>query len=224
MKKHIICFGDSNTYGCCVDPTDCADGGTRFNESERWTCRLQKLLGEDYLIVEEGLSGRTTCFDDPLYEGLSGINYITPCLQSHSPVDLLIIMLGTNDVKDRFAVSAACVAIGMGRLVKKAMNTEWCWSDNKPNILVIAPPHIGEGMHSSIAGPTMGKECAAKSRELAYYYKEQCDFLGCHFLDAQTLDCEFNQVDFMHLTNKGHETLANALAELVPTLIEKTSG
>lgn len=218
MKKHIVCLGDSNTHGYCADPADCADGGIRFNESERWTRRLQALLGEDYLVVEEGLSGRTTCFEDPLHEGLSALQYITPCLKSHEFVDLLIIMLGTNDVKDRFAASAACVAIGMGRLVKKAIATE-CWGDKKPNILVIAPPHIGDGMFASPVGETMGADCAAKSRELAKYYKEQCDLIGCRFLDAQALNCEFNQVDFMHLTNKGHATLADALSKLVPTLI-----
>lgn len=96
MKKHIVCFGDSNTHGYCA----MNDG--RFDENERWTCLLQKELGEDYLILEEGLSGRTTCFNDPLFEGLSGLDYIYPCLMSHEPVDLLIIMLGTNDTKERF--------------------------------------------------------------------------------------------------------------------------
>ena len=219
MKKHIVCLGDSNTHGYCADPADCAGGGIRFTEEQRWTRLLQTHLGDGYLVIEEGLSGRTTCFEDPLHEGLSALQYITPCLKSHEFVDLLIIMLGTNDVKDRFAASAACVAIGMGRLVKKAIATE-CWGDKKPNILVIAPPHIGDGMFASPVGETMGADCAAKSRELAKYYKEQCDLIGCHFLDAQALNCEFNQVDFMHLTNKGHATLADALSKLVPTLIK----
>lgn len=219
MKKHIVCLGDSNTHGYCADPADCADGGIRFNESERWTRRLQAQLGEEYLVVEEGLSGRTTCFEDPLFEGLSALSYISPCLKSHEFVDLLIIMLGTNDTKERFAASAGCIAIGMGRLVKKAQACE-CWGNKKPNILVIAPPHIGEGMHSSPVAETMGPGCAAKSRELAHYYKEQCALLGCHFLDAQALNCEFNQVDFMHLTKQGHATLADALTKLVPTLIK----
>ena len=218
MKKHIVCLGDSNTHGYCADPADCADGGIRFNENERWTCRLQNLLGDDYLVVEEGLSGRTTCFDDPLHEGLSALQYITPCLKSHEFVDLLIIMLGTNDVKDRFAVNACCVGYAMARLVKKAMATE-CWGDKKPNILVIAPPHIGEGMPESDVGPSMGDYCVEKSRQLAKYYKEQCDLIGCHFLDAEEMGCEFNQVDYMHLTNKGHATLAEGLAKFVPTLI-----
>ena len=215
MKKHIVCFGDSNTHGYCADPADCADGGIRFNEFERWTRRLQEALGEEYLVIEEGLSGRTTCFDDPIHEGLSGLDYIYPCLKSHEDVDLLIIMLGTNDTKDRFYASAACIGIGMARLVKKAMATE-CWGGKKPNILVVAPPHIGEGMHKAECAATMGSLCVEKSRELAHYYKMQCELIGCHFLDAQELGCEFNTVDYMHLTRKGHATLAAALAERVP--------
>ena len=168
MKKHIVCFGDSNTHGYCADPRDCADGGIRFNESERWTRRLQAALGEEYLVIEEGLSGRTTCFDDPIHEGLNALNYIYPCLKSHENVDLLIIMLGTNDTKDRFYASAACSGIGMARLVKKAMATE-CWGGKQPNIQVIAPPPIGAGMLASEVSATMGSLCVEKSRELAHY-------------------------------------------------------
>ena len=219
MKKHIVCFGDSNTHGYCADPADCADGGIRFNESERWPRRLQALLGEDYLVIEEGLSGRTTCFDDPIHEGLSGLSYIYPCLKSHETVDLLIIMLGTNDTKDRFYASAACIGIGMARLVKKAQACE-CWGGKKPNILVVAPPHIGEGMLRSDCAATMGSLCVEKSRELAKYYAQQCELIGCHFLDAQSLGCEFNTVDYMHLTKKGHATLAGNLAKLVPELVK----
>ena len=218
MKKHILCFGDSNTHGYCADPADNADGGIRFNENERWTRLLQQQLGEEYLVIEEGLSGRTTCFEDPIHEGLSALNYIYPCLKSHEAVDLLIIMLGTNDTKDRFYASAACIGIGMARLVKKAMATE-CWGPNKPNVLVIAPPHIGEGMLSSDVAATMGTGCVTKSQELGKYYKEQCALIGAHFLDAQEMGCEFNTVDYMHLTKKGHATLAEALAKKIPELL-----
>ena len=74
MKKHILCLGDSNTHGYCADPNDCADHGIRFNEDERWTCRLQKALGEEYLVTEEGLSGRTTVFVDPLHESMDALS------------------------------------------------------------------------------------------------------------------------------------------------------
>ncbi|MEG0321236.1 MAG: GDSL-type esterase/lipase family protein, partial [Oscillospiraceae bacterium] len=128
MRKHIVCLGDSNTHGYCADPADCQDGGLRFHEL------LQKALGEEYLVLEEGLSGRTTVFRDPLNEGMSGLDYLYPCLKSHEPIALLIIMLGTNDTKERFGASATVIANGMKRLVLKAQSVD-CWGGKAPNIL-----------------------------------------------------------------------------------------
>ena len=218
MKKHILCFGDSNTHGYCADPADCFGGGVRFTEEQRWTRLLQADLGQDYLVIEEGLSGRTTCFDDPIHEGLNGLDYIYPCLKSHEAIDLLIIMLGTNDTKDRFCASAACIGLGMARLVSKAKSTD-CWGGKTPNILVIAPPPIGEGMLTSSVAATMGQLCVEKSRQLADSYREQCELLNVSFLDAGAIGCEFNTVDFMHLTSRGHRTLAEALTKLIPQLL-----
>ena len=114
MKTHILCLGDSNTHGYCADPNDCADHGIRFNEEERWTCRLQKALGDEYLVTEEGLSGRTTVFVDPIHESMDALSVIYALLKSHEVIDLLIIMLGTNDVKERFNANAACIGAGSG--------------------------------------------------------------------------------------------------------------
>ena len=224
MKKHIVCLGDSNTHGYCADPADCADSALqRFNEEERWTQLLQKALGEEYLVIEEGLSGRTTVFDDPLYEHLSALDYIWPCLKSHEPVSLLIIMLGTNDIKERFGMNAYAVGLGMKRLVQKAQTIE-CWAGGKPNILIISPPPIGEGIAASPVAEEMGTtgpSCVEKSRKLAGEYRRVAGETGCAFLDAGETGCEFNHIDFMHLTKKGHATLAAKLAQLVPQLVEK---
>ena len=218
MKKHIVCFGDSNTHGYCADPADCADGGDRFNEDERWTCLLQKALGEDYLVIEEGLSGRTTVFPDPLHESMPGLDTIYSCLLSHEPVDLLIIMLGTNDTKERLCANAACIGIGMERLIAKAKTLE-AWRGGKPNILVVCPPHIGEGLLDHPFGAAMGLGCIEKSRALAPYYQELAGRLGCAFLDAEGI-AEFNKLDCMHLTRRGHRQLAEALSALVPELLK----
>ena len=217
MRKHIVCLGDSNTHGYCADPADCADHGIRFNEDERWTCRLQKLLGDGYLVIEEGLSGRTTVFPDPLHESMPALDVAYPILKSHEPVDLLIIMLGTNDTKERLNMNAACIARGRERLIEKC-KTVPCWGDHAPNILVIAPPHIGIEMESSDVMPAMGLGCAEKSRHLAAAYAPMARIQGCAFLDAEGI-AEFNKVDYMHLTNKGHAQLAEKLAEIVPTLV-----
>lgn len=212
MKKHIVCFGDSNTHGYRA-----TDSG-RFSEDERWTCLLGKMLGEDYLILEEGLSGRTTCFEDPLNEGLSGLSYIYPCLMTHKPVDLLIIMLGTNDTKERFNVSAACIAAALKRLIAKAM-TAACWANNKPNILVITPKAIEKEYENTAVGPTMGKGCAEKSEQLSEEYRKIAELMGVHYFDANTVVKEYNKIDYMHLDEEGHKALATALAELIPTII-----
>lgn len=217
MKKHIVCFGDSNTHGYCTDPQDSHDGGTRFNEEERWPCLLASALGEAFLIIEEGLGGRTTVFDDPLTEGLSGIAYICACLKSHAPVDLLIVMLGTNDTKDRFAASAACIGLGLKRLLQKAMHVE-CWA-NTPRILAIAPVPIGESIAHTPASATMGENCTQKSRGLAKEYAAVCEELGCFFMDANGIG-QYNTIDYMHLTRKGHAALANALLARIPALLQ----
>ena len=213
MKKHIICLGDSNTHGYCADPNDCADHGNRFNENERWTCLLQQMLGDGYHVLEEGLSGRTTVFPDPLHESMPALDVAYPILMSHEPVDLLIIMLGTNDTKDRLGMNAPCIALGMNRLIEKCKQVP-CWGDHAPNILIICPPHIGEELQD----PCMGDTCAAKSRELNKYLEPVAKNQGCAYFDAQGV-AEFNQVDFMHLSRKGHRQLAEKLAGLVPTLV-----
>lgn len=221
MKKHIICLGDSNTHGYCADPADCADSAlARFNEEERWTCLLQKGLGEDFKVFEEGLSGRTTVFQDPLYEGLDALSYAWPCLKSHEPVSLLIIMLGTNDTKERFGVNPFAISLGMRRLVQKAKTVD-CWGPGgTPNILIVAPPPIGKGVLTSPVADemgTMGTTCVEKSARLAQYYKLIAESEGVHFLDAA--GCEFNSIDYMHLTAKGHRQLAGRLLELLPAIL-----
>ena len=212
MKKHILCLGDSNTHGYCADPKDCADGGIRFNEDERWTCRLQAALGSDYLVTEEGLSGRTTVFVDPIHESMDALSVLYPILKSHECINLLIIMLGTNDVKERFAANEYVIGAGMERLIQRAKTID-CWGTQKPNLLVVAPPRIGDGFHDAV----MGNGCVERSRGVAEQFRIVAERNQVHFLNAA--DCEFNQVDFMHLTRKGHAQLAEKLAALVPTLV-----
>lgn len=214
MRKHIVCFGDSNTHGYKA-----SDNG-RYDESERWTCLLGQKLGEDYLVLEEGLSGRTTCFDDPIHEGLSGLDYIYPCLMSHEPVDLLIIMLGTNDTKERFGVSPACIALGLKRLIAKAKATSDAWRGGVPRILVVVPKNIDKRYEETPVALTMGRGCAEKSEGLAEEYEKTADMMGCAFFDANRVVEENNCFDYMHLTAEGHAQLAGALAEIVPGLVK----
>ena len=187
MKRHVICLGDSNTHGYCGAQEGETLCGGRFSEAERWPCLLQRALGEEYLVIEEGLCGRTTVFPDPLEPGLDAISYLRPCLLSHAPVSLLILMLGTNDTKERFGLSAEEIARGMERLARQAMSED-CWGPGGPE------------------AAAMGRGCAEKSRQLAEHYRRLAARLGARFLDGE--GCELNRVDHMHLTQAGHAQLA----------------
>lgn len=212
MKKHIVCLGDSNTHGYCAEPFDCADGGNRFNEEERWTCLLQKKLGERYLVLEEGLGGRTSVFADPLHESMDALSVAGALLLTHEPVDLLIVMLGTNDTKERFCANAAAIAAGMDRLLRKCRDTD-CWGSHGPNILVVCPPPMGEGFHDDV----MGDGCREKSLALPPFLEAAAMRNGAAFFDA--VSCEMNGTDHMHLSRRGHSQLAEILSGIVPGLL-----
>lgn len=212
QSKTIVCFGDSNTYG--YD----AVANARFCEDERWTCLLSDFLGKGYLIREEGMGGRTTVFEDPLFEGLSGLSSLHSVLMTHSPISLLIIMLGTNDVKQRFSATAENISQGLDRLVTKAMNT-LCWKD-KPNILIMAPPPIREIYKYTDVAEKMGDGCDIKSAKLPALYEKLAKEKNLHFLDVSSIPgvsmCDF---DGMHLTVESHRSLAKYLAERIPDLV-----
>ena len=108
-QKNILCFGDSNTWGF---PPDC---GARYDRETRWPGVLQQQLGEDYYVIEEGLPGRNTVWDDPVEGGKNGLKQLVPLIHSHMPLDLLIIMLGTTDFKNRFSVSPRDISWSIGR-------------------------------------------------------------------------------------------------------------
>lgn len=212
--KKIVCFGDSNTYGYNAKTID------RFTEEERWTCLLAKRLGEGYYVAEEGLEGRTACFEDPLFEGLCGFSYLYPCLMTHKPVDLLVIMLGTNDVKQRFSSTPENVAKGMERLLQKALDSRIAFRDSHPNVLLIAPPAIESGYKETSVYGEMGANCDVKSRALAPLYEQVAKNAGCHYLDAgQIPGVEMNPYDFMHLSLQAHSAFAEFLAEKIPELL-----
>lgn len=200
--KRVLCFGDSNTYGY-----DASTDG-RFDENTRWTCVLQKLAGPDYTIIEEGLSGRTTCYRDPINEGMAGLDYLYPCLMSHGPFDTLVIMLGTNDCKERFSATPKNIADGMKRLVEKAKELA-VWT-GEPDLIVIAPPPIQKACETSPVAGEMGI-CSDKSYRLAEEYEAMAKLERVRFLDAAPV--EMNSIDYMHLSAAGHTQLAKMIWE-----------
>lgn len=215
MVKTIVCFGDSNTHGYN------AGNGGRFGITERWTRILAKELGEEYDVIEEGLSGRTTVFNDPLFEGLSGLDVISPCLMSHEPVDLLIIMLGTNDTKARFSATSRNIGQGLARLTEKAKNSIGVWH-GEPKIILVSPLPIEEGCLTSEVGGEMGPGCVEKSRDLAVQFRRIADEQGCYFLDAASIPgTGVIPTDYMHLSGESHRLLAEKLAEMITKIFNK---
>ena len=136
--KTVLCFGDSNTYG--YDPTT----GLRYPESVRWTALLQGLLGTDYKVIEEGCNGRTTVFDDPIEGWKKGLDYLRPCLNTHKPVDIVIMMLGSNDLKEVFHATPEDIASGAETLVKEIIDFTEIKQGFVPEIILVSPPEIGE--------------------------------------------------------------------------------
>ena len=112
-KIRIVCFGDSNTWG--YNPHT----ATRYPEDVRWTGLLQEMLGNDYKVIEEGQNGRTIATDDPCEGERNGIKVIVPCIESQKPFDLLILMLGTNDLKGKFRYCASDIAGEMEQMLEK---------------------------------------------------------------------------------------------------------
>lgn len=129
-ERVVLCYGDSNTYGWI--PV----AGGRFPRDVRWPGVLAAQLGDGWHVIEEGLGGRTTIFDDPILPGRNGKTYLEPCLLSHEPVDVVVIALGTNDLKVRFAASAADIARGVAVLAEVALATA-------PKVLALGLPTLG---------------------------------------------------------------------------------
>jgi lysophospholipase L1-like esterase len=186
--RTLLCFGDSNTWGYVP-----GSNGRRFPREARWPVRLQAALGEAWEVVAEGLSGRTATMDSPVAEGRNGLPYLVPCLQSHAPVDLLLIFLGTNDVGERFALPERDVARSVGRLIKVARSAEAGPDGAAPEILVVCPPPFD-------------------GHRLGPHFAEVCAELDCELIDLDGVASYVELADDVeHLDETGHAAVASAV-------------
>ena len=205
----VLCYGDSNTWG--YNPLT----KERYEKDERWTGVLQKTLGSYCHIVEEGLNGRTTVWDDPIEGYKNGKTYLIPCLETHKPLDLVVIMLGTNDLKKRFSLSAYDIAQGAGALVDVVNKSNCGRMDKPPRVLLLAPPPLGKLTEFA----EMFEGGTEKSRRLSQHYKNVALVYGCEFFDTSAVIRSSN-VDGVHFEKEDHEALGKAVAGFVKRILD----
>ncbi len=201
MKKRILCFGDSNTWGWNPVAKD------RYDDQTRWTRVLAHNLGSVFEIIEEGLNGRTTVWDDPIEGFKNGSKQLTPCLESHKPLDMVILMLGTNDLKSRFSVQASDIAASVGALVKMIQQSAAGIDGAAPEVLMLCPPPVGK--LTELADMFFGAK--EKSKALDRYYRMQADELGCAYLNMGDY-IQSSDIDGIHLDADSHLKMAEILA------------
>jgi lysophospholipase L1-like esterase len=172
---------------------------------------LQKALGADYHIIEEGLGGRTTVWDDPIEGYKNGKEYLIPCLATHATLDLVIILLGTNDLKKRFSVSAQDIASGAGVLVDTINKSGSGKNFKAPKVLLLVPPPLGKLTDLS----EMFEEGQAKSLRFSEHFKK---IYGCELFDTAMV-IKSSDIDGIHFEKESHQKLGRAVAKIVKTIL-----
>lgn len=206
MKK-IFCYGDSNTWGFIPGT------GQRYPEEIRWTGVLAELLGPEYEIIEDGISGRTTVWDDPLApyrNGLEGLGY---GLLRAKPIDLVVVMLGSNDL---YHTNAFGYYRGLSRVARRVLGAQEYYHDSspvfwdRPKLLLVSPvtlhPEIGSIRPELDLGEKYGESC-----QFAFYTKRLAEELCIPWVDAAAC-ASASEIDGLHLSPEGHRALAQMLA------------
>lgn len=208
----ILCYGDSNTWGY-IPLTE-----KRYPPEVRWTGRLQRLLGPDYQVLEDGLSGRTTIWDDALAEYHNGKKTLLPALDSQSPVDVVVLLLGTNDLKSRMHLNAMEVAMGAEQLIQMIQGFRTAEQVRPADVLLVCPPSIREAVDQT---PSQwyfsAQHCVPVSRQLPAFFRDVAQRYGCAYVAADDI-CEICTEDEIHFTVEGHARFAEGIAPLVRQL------
>ena len=185
--RTVLCFGDSNTYG------QSSEADRRLPYADRWVTHLQQILGPDFIVISEGLNGRTTVHDDPVdatFVGVGGGNlngrrYILPCLHSHSPIDTVVLALGTNDMKTRFNLSAAEIRLGLRLLLNDIKQSASGPNGDAPTrIIVVSPPACQENPDNASWGFA---GCNAKSCATIDAFRQEADEQRLPFVDLSSI-------------------------------------
>lgn len=214
-KLRVLCYGDSNTWGYTPG------SGVRFDESVRWTARMQTALGTQYTVLESGMNGRTTVYDDPVNPYRNGYKGLGYALQSAKPLDLVVLCLGTNDLHFTDAVGAAR---GMEELLRTIYHSGTIYQGSTPvfrtvpRVLLVAPIALHE-QYDQLRPDTLLRGKEADSRRFGELYRPLAQKYGAAFLDASTV-AEASAVDGIHMDGESHRRLAALIAPEVRRILE----
>lgn len=203
----ILCYGDSNTYGYIPGV------GERYSEDIRWTGRLAQMLGEGYEVIEEGLNSRTTVYDDLFEEGKNGLETLIPTLEKHGEVDVVIIFLGSNDLKGYFRATTENIASNAGQLVDVVRDY---YGDHlgSSRIILVSPPEITRAFPGSNLPEKFWTTTIEKSRELHTFFELVAKEKGCSFIDAASV-AKPSDVDGLHFDEAAHALMADAMYKCI---------
>ena len=214
--RTVLCYGDSNTWG--YNP----DGSGRYPKEIRWTSVLQKELGNNFDIIPEGLNGRTTVWDDPIKgDYRNGKTYLLPCLHTHKPIDLVVLFLGSNDLKYRFSVTSYEIAESVEMLINIIKKSETGPKMASPEILVIIPPPIF--IPSEVKDFPYLRPIAEKTADKSKQFSQEFDRVlneQCHLLDSSKI-IETSRIDGLHLDPESHRVLGKEIAKYIKNEIFK---
>ena len=208
---NILCFGDSNTWGYDPAATATAPMPVRHALEVRWTGVMATDLGPGYRVIEEGQNGRTTVHEDPTaWASRNGRTYLPACLESQKPLDLVILMLGTNDLKTMFGLSPSEIASSVSMLLRIIAQSDVGPGGKAPKTLLVCPPAIGDlSRLPELASKLVGAR--DKSLRLPAYYSAVAKQHQASFINAQEIVLP-SPVDGIHLDAKEHRALGRALA------------
>jgi len=214
--KTILCYGDSNTWGQKPDKSG------RYPANVRWTGMLQDTLGNDYYVTEEGLGSRTTDLEYSRKPGRNGKTYLLPCLESHLPLDVVVLMLGTNDLKIEFNRSAAGIANALSGLIAIIQTITSKKGTAPPaRILLVSPAHVNDQAPDFkewyLNSGFYNHESVLKSQQLAGELEAVATELGCDFIDASAV-AEAGE-DGLHFDEASHSALGKLLARKVQEIL-----
>ena len=210
--KTILCYGDSITWG-----TNAETGG-RHPYEDRWPNVLQKALGPTVDVITDGLRGRTTGFDEHLAAcDRNGVRILPTTLYAHAPLDLVILMLGSNDMKPAIAGTALAAMQGMRRLVEIVRTSPFRdGTEEPPAVLVVAPPPLCETAHPEFAAMFAGG--VEQSKMIASLYADLADEAGCGFFDAGSV-ARTTHIDGVHLDAENTRAIGRGIEPIVRVML-----